>query len=279
MSVYALINSSRNRLYKQKKPTNHILFNFISNNFFQCQLMGIRRIIDEYPLQSENNKKDVYSLMSLFNDMKKNKDTARRELLFDFLQLPYDYNSEYKKEEQAMDFPDELIHYGKSSKAHVSEHLHKLFDLMAGVNSFNRSKNDVFSETVLESFRKYLNEITKKTKAIVDKELAHAATPKSRDLSVHHAKNDLKITFSDIKEIQKNVSRIAALLINLLTGNVQLSFLPLYGGDKFYSIEHQLFGNISKTELGKMWDEFQNEVKEWSNWNSLCFDSIIKQTG
>lgn len=154
-AVFGLLLQARDESAKRPgddATLNPIVHQFVDSCFFQSHMLSLRRLVDGYPIESEDKRKDVYSLTSLLEDLKKYAPLKTRCSLFAVEGRAYDIESIKKKQD---DFWAE-----KDSEGPVCipqdldwkqiQERHEEIDALAGVSAGLRSPTDKVRECVLE---------------------------------------------------------------------------------------------------------------------------------
>ncbi len=239
---------------------NGLMHRLLDSTFFESQLLAIRRIIDPHPI---SGAKSVFSLKALIGDMKAHIDLMTRENIFAAREMEYDYEAVKQKCQEYC-----MSRLGSGAFAIPSElwwerleQLHKTIDQLSGTPNNERRPTDTIDHRVFDSLTEKLEGVTTADMAEhVNKFIAHAATPESRNLV---NADDAKITLGHIWEAHKSICAIVRFLDQyLLTGNYHV-LMPL-GGNKFAYIEKPLVVTENVTRLDEVWENYEKEVQNYS---------------
>lgn len=212
------------------------LHQFIDRTFIQSQVSCIRRLIEPGQRSSLYGKWGVFSLSALLKDMAAVRQQLTREKYFQLRQLPYNYQS-------VVDWED-------------SADADELFDRLS--NTSQRSPTDVIKGSVFKKLIDKLDSFEHVTK-YVDKYIAHAATPNSRQAD--NVDEDT-ITWKHLWDSHKSLYEIAEFIALFLSGReraplpIKPPFLFSYWDEPFVSTS-----GISQLEIA--WVEFKKETDNW----------------
>jgi len=253
-AAYRVVNGARRIAPPAKEggvQLNGLMHRVIDVCFFDSQLAGIRRLTDTYPLTGE---RAVYSLTGLMEDMRENAHLMTRENIFAAEELAYDYEPIRKaSEEYAME-------QGRAGNraCFVPPHLnwhrpaerHREIDRLAGVAEDSRSGGDAVRPEVLNQLEARVKNVCENAKAHVDKFVAHAGTPESRE-SVIAGKLD--VTLGHLWDAHEVLCKVANFIDwFLLTGSTS-SFLRTPEYDHLAYIEKPLVTRDQIKELHEVW--------------------------
>ena len=243
----------------QPKISLH-LHQFIDRTFFQSQVSCIRRLIEPSKHSSLYGSKGVYSLSALLKDIASVRPKLTRETFFRLRNLPYNYQEIIKGENA---FVIEQNSRGKFSSRlspaydwEDSADAHILFDRLS--NTSQRSPTDIIQERVFKKLVSKLDSFEHLTK-YVDKYIAHAATPISRQAD---NVDEETITWKYLWDSHQSLYEIAEFLALILSG---VEHVPLAWKSpclfEFWDAPFVPTNNISQLELA--WDKFENETEDW----------------
>lgn len=238
--------------------SNKPLYKYLLEGYLSFQYLAIRRLIEKYDPKSDKvEKKGVFSLCRLVEDMKNNNSKITREAFVCVYGLPYDYERLSKYE------PMEPFHVRDKNEPNdvngnsvKSEQRHLFFDRLSGVTIANRQPTDTIQLDYWEKCQENLNnEVFNRIKNFVNKYLAHAADSKS----VAYLTEDDKI-----RSIQR-IHEAQALLIGLFTKIVEDLYLtstliiPTYSeAQVLYNFDKPF---VSKDIINQVYDELQKLIE------------------
>lgn len=255
-----------------KKQLNGMIFNLFDTCFFESQLTAIRRLTDSYTL---DGKKGVFSLMPLLKDMENNKNLLTRNNYFKIEGLEYDYELARKKHmEQEKNKKVEIIYWESDelNPRRVIER-HRELDILTGKSERNRSTNDCVCSEVFDFLMQELINSTKNVKTQVDKFIAHAAAPGSREEV--NADKDI-ITLGYIWNANKVICQVANFIDLYLLSGVNHWFLPVARYGNFEFIDKVLVDTEKIKDLQVVWNQYDSETKTWGNWGLNEFQENIE---
>lgn len=278
-AVFKLICESRKNVpidARGHKEINGMLHNFIDRCFFDSQFLAIRRLTDKaYKLEDE--KRGIFSLPALLEDMKKNISLITRSNLFLAEGLEYDCKVVQKKlkEYERKQLKNEEKGYWIPSELNVRRIIsrHKEIDLLCGVDKNNRKLNDTIKIEILEHFITKIQTISKNVNLYIAKYVAHAASLRSRET---YNEKKVSITLDHLWDMHKIICQIAGFIsVYFLSGSTQ-AFLAIPQYNHFVFIDKTLFPNIGVDTLRKTWGEFEESTNSWGLWNIEDLQKEIK---
>jgi hypothetical protein len=280
-AAFRVVNESR-RLAPPAKgggvKLNGLVHELIDHGFFTSQAVAVRRLLDGYKL--DDPKRGVYSLVSLLEHMRSHAGLITRRHVFDAEQLAYDYSS---IKEEHIKYRDERREAGERAYGvpwrlnyHQHERRHVALDRLCGVIASQRSESDSVKPAVFETLRDRLQEAGQGFQQLVDKYLAHAASPESRGLV--NADNG-SVTLAELWEMHKVVCQVANFVSVYVLGSHNLGFLALPQYDQFRYITHPLAREEAVPELQTTWKEFEKEIHQWALWGLDEFEAAARSRG
>jgi hypothetical protein len=270
-AVFQVINESR-RLAEPNLTggvkLNGLIHEFIDNVFFATHQVRVRKLAD--PAKLCDQKKGVFSLVSLLTDISEHRQLLTRQAMFDAEGVPYDPSP---IEKQAAEFRRHQIDSGvhvfwtpRELDASRTYERHDDIDRLAGVRSSDREPDDVVRSEVIQALADGVAEATSKIKLIVDKCVAHAATPRSRA-----EKTPLVWpTLHDLFSANQRLCEIASFLACDVLGVGQCFHMPICQFDIMEYIDRPLVDSQQVATLQKYWDDFVVRTQTWSEWRPLC---------
>lgn len=280
-AAYRVVNESRCLTPPDKDgevKLNGLVHELIDHGFFTSQAVAIRRLLDGYKL--DDPKRGVYSLVSLLEDLRAHAGLVTRRHVFDAEKLAYDYSS---IREEHIQYRDERRKAGEPAYGipwrlnyHQHEKRHEELDRLCGVVASERSEDDSMSPAVFEALRDRLREAGQGFQQMVDKYLAHAASPESR--ATVNADND-SVTLAELWEAHKVICQVANFLSVYVLGSHNLGFLAIPQYDPFRYITRPLAHEEAVPELQAAWKDFENEIHKWALWGLNEFETISDSSG
>lgn len=275
-AAFSIINEARAIAKPQddgEVPLNGMMHDLIDHGFFVAQLVGIRRLVDGYPIEGA---KGVVALTSLISDMLKNRSAITREAMFKAENLLLDYTSVKNAYDE---FCKEQICAGRKQfgipKALMwnrHELRHQQFDQICGLTSGERRISDTPHESVFSFLLLKLKQASRDVTTHVDKYIAHAATVESR---AKINADDVGITLGHINDAMQSICQVASFLSKYFFGGAQLAPLPVPQFDHLKHLERPLVGRSQLTVLSKKWREIESEVRGWGAYTiDDCFQEM-----
>jgi hypothetical protein len=228
---------------------NSLLAEKLIDGHFAVQTLSIRRLMD--------STKGTISLVNLLKDLVSNADLFTRENYVAYDGLPYD---DVAAKERVLNSLERL----KANRPiwaprrgpdawDSARYAHEMFDLLSGVASNKRQRQDKIPKKRFEILQRWLEEsdasdIVQWTHTF----LAHAADKHRRapyDLSA------IQPTLDKITKISCAFARVSeALLAHLLLDSGQGEVMPIAHYEKFECLDKPAIAPADQAELAKHWD-------------------------
>lgn len=259
-AIYRMVLESRRVTHRHnpsEPPINYALHQFIDQNFFEAHLSRVRKIIGDQQRDSLFGAKGVFSFWSLLKDIKRRQSEITRIKYFQLIKFPYDrellmikqreFIKKIALDKTAFMIPREFD-VGPTDDAHLT------FDGYSDKTPQTRSEEDVASPKFFESIE---NDLSAADKIVdfVNKSIAHAATPESRQ-EVNFT--DIKIPFQKIWQINRHLAKVFNKLSGFLTRSY-LMVLPYESANLFDYWDEPI---IPKGNIDHLWDHFNRIRKE-----------------
>jgi len=174
LCAWMTINEARNFAPRSEKGEVQgfgLLHSLLNRTFYTSLMLAVNRQNDRNTSKDVN--KDVWSLKSLLEDMKKNVHLFTRAAILEEDGVPLDL-THLKADASKGDNFDALLKLRHAEKAHAR------VDRLTGTNRGNRSAHDRVQEAVFDRMIARLGDATKKINSHCNKFLGHAATSGSR---------------------------------------------------------------------------------------------------
>jgi hypothetical protein len=214
------------------RQLNGLMHSLLDRAFFASHMAAVRRLTDDrYPL---NGKKGVYSLPALLKDMRKHRELLTREAIFAAEGLEYD------------------------------EDRHKQIDRLAGVQAQDRQPGDTVREKLFIDLQQKMEKATEDVKCHVDKFIAHAATPGSREIV---GADEAGLTLNHLWRAHQHLSEVAGFLGVYVLGDGCLGYLAIPQYNQFKYIERPLINASHIDKLQDFWRRIEDEYHDWSQWD------------
>ncbi|MBX3408117.1 MAG: hypothetical protein KF869_15285 [Phycisphaeraceae bacterium] len=243
------------------KKQSWLLHHLLNRSFYSAQAVAIRRLMDTGTI---DGKKGVFALAPLIRDIRAHAALITRSNYFAAAELSLDFEAVKRAEWE--------FHENKASTCRSTTYflpnaldsgevkrLHETFDRLSGKAAANRTAQDTIAPRVFEN----LVERIARTRAIcqhVDKFIAHAATPESREQIDERAS---RIYLAELWEAHELVCRLVQFLDQVLLRGMSHGLLPEFHGDQFEYIDVPLVRPEEVDILREKWQSFAAEVGSW----------------
>jgi hypothetical protein len=140
---------------------------------------------------------------------------------------------------------------------------HEQIDFLAGVTAAHRSPDDTVRVVVFDRLGEMVNVACSDLHEHVNKSVAHAATPESRQRANAQSAS---LTLNHLYMAQAAICKAAAFLdLYLLTGSDHsLLAIPQY--DQFAHIDKPLVTTEGVPTLREAWEKYGAETADWTDW-------------
>lgn len=246
---------------------NGMMHRLLDDSFFEGQMLAIRRLTDTYPIEGDRRGHDVFSLTSLLDDMRKHAHLMTRVNIFEAEGRKYDYEKVY---EQALAYDREKMRarkrgYWTPEDLHWDslKVRHEQVDWLAGTNEARRSPGDSVRPAILDFLRRRVIRVCTEVHDYVNKHVAHAATPESRQVVEADA---AAITLKHLWDAHQTTCQVANFLGLYLLAGTSYSFLPRSRYDQFAHIDRPLVDAEGVRVLANAWKQYEDETRGWGNW-------------
>jgi hypothetical protein len=240
---------------------NALTHRLLDRCFFQSQLMGIRRLLEKKP--PTDKKLGVYSLAWIVSDLEKHQTMFTRRNLFAAFKRSMDCeaiaSAEHDYCEKQRCAGVDSFYIPREFDAASSASLHADIDRLCGVSADSRKDGDVIHARVFEGLTFQLARIEGLCHH-VNKFVAHAATPASRDVLDETAS---RVTYSQIREAQEILCRTCQFIDGFLLRQTTHHGVPLVAGDPLKYIDQPLARRDQVEALRASWADFEREAASW----------------
>ena len=279
-AVFKIINEARRIAPADAKgqiEINGMLHHFLDRCFFDSQFLAVRRLTDTaYTL--EDSKRGIFSLTALLVDMKANISLMTRANFFAVEDLEYDPTDIQQRE---LEYAFEQSKSGKGAywssfkgSSHDINSRHDQLDVLCGVSADQRMPTDTVRGEVFDYLLKRIKEASEDVNLHVNKYVAHAATPNSREYS---KADDVSITIGHLWDAHKVICQVANFVDVYMLSRAHHSFLPVPQYDHFEHIDKFLVSTEGVEALSKAWHQFQQETDSWGSWGMKELQEEISQ--
>jgi hypothetical protein len=253
--TYRAILSARESVAENASSARNPTLAYLTDRgYFLSQVLAIQKLLD--------NGSDVISIRRLLKDVEAHSDVITREIYVSGDGHPYDYHSWTEvlpKDDPTFqifgfDHPY-LVNYA------VSKQLHETFDILAGVEANQRSRQDAIRPSVFKILNGWIdppsaNEI----EHIRNNFVAHSADALKRG-----AYQFAGIKFSQIDELQRAIIRVErALMDHILSIRIGRNVVPIKPLGIFSGLDLP-YAPDAENLMHKRWDELGAERNSWTN--------------
>lgn len=167
----------------QAPEINAALHSFIDRNYFQSQVIAIRRLTDTSKGANLTGKWGIYSLASIIEDIRRYRHDLTRAAFFELRNKPYDDTEVQRRKQEYLrkQPPAKCVSIPSELDTESIVELHQTFDRLSGKTPQNRQPEDRIDERVLTRLQEKLA-VCRPITNYVDKFIAHAAAPESRTI-------------------------------------------------------------------------------------------------
>lgn len=245
---------------EDKKQLNFPVFNFINESFWRSAIMTIRCLLDRGSL---NGERGVNSLRSILKDIKEYRSMlTRRAYIADISGLEYDIEKIEREHDEFLfkhTRNGQIISVPRELNSQPTRIRHEQFDFLSGIDSSNRSPDDVVRLEVFDQFEERLGRLDIIAKH-ASRHIAHAATRVSRE----SGGNIGKWGDTEVKEAIRILTEIAELtgrwFINSSVGNI----LPVPQYNQFEYLDKAMMQPDTLSVLHDNWNNLDQQMDQWS---------------
>jgi len=272
-ATFHVVNEAR-RLARPKKggrvQLGGLVHGLIDKGFLASQTLALRRLADKNALQG---KKGVYSLVALLRDMGANAHLLTRAHLLAAEDLPMEGQAALHcalEDQTATASGPRDPRMDDDLALMRMEELHEAMDWLAGVDEKTRTWQDAARKGVFLLLEDKVMKACADAKMYVDKFVAHAATPDSRQ---EVNADGIAITLAHLGEAHETICKIANLIdMHLLTGSGH-NFLPVPQYNQFEYIDRPLVSGRGLRRLCEVWRKYARETDKWGQGGLDEFES------
>jgi len=222
---------------------NGFPFHLLHKCFSESLLFSFRRLMDGYGL---DGKQGVYSLRSLLDDLISYSHLLTREAVVRVTSEALEPASGQQDDDFVRD-------------AETSRNI--TIDQVIGVEENSRSHRDRIPKKIFKDKRDKLVKYFKSVEILVNKLIAHAATPTSRENA-----DSQPPCFEELYKFHEELCKTAHFIQGLITNEMDLSFLPTIspGREEYEELARPLISDADIPRLEQRWQEFADQYKSWS---------------
>jgi hypothetical protein len=225
------------------KQVNWLLVDLLKESFLTSLLLGLRRLMGKEGL---DGKRGVYSLCSLVTDIRDNSHLLTRDAIIRLGPPPENMNDG---------------NHGEIFRQDWTCTKNGLIDELSGVAEDERSPGDRIPRNAFDTRLKNLAKGFEKAENLINKEIAHAATPESRRRSNYQG-----ICWGDLYEFHGELCKTAHFVQDITSEAGMNSFLPVFQGDEFQYLSQPIVAEKDLQRLANRWAELQTEYESWRKW-------------
>lgn len=253
-----------------KPRVSGLLHGLLNQTFAASQAARIRRLMDA---RKPGEKNAVLSLTSLIADLGEHADILTRKAIFDAEGLPY--NASPIKEQEANSKPGKIGTFGQAfaippEPSHLREERHSELDRLCAVTANERQPTDKIRTEVFDDLKCFLDKACGPVEHYVNKYIAHAATPRSRECSKLELEH-LRLDF--LKDAESALCKVANFVAVFVLGDRLIGSLAWANNDHFAYLDVPLVTNDQFDALQEEWDKYNVETQSWANWGLDDFET------
>ena len=262
-ALFCIVNDLRNTAKAQ--PQSGVGFNdpvlrLFDAGFVSTQATAIRRLIEK---PDPNPKKAVISLRSILAEMKKHIDLFTRENYVCYDGLPYDHETVHQQWLSELPIGNtvqsDLLPTTGPKAWYMSERMHHSFDEIAGVSAENRQRTDTVQLRIFDDLECLIHNC-EDIKKYVDKFIAHAAAPESREELTDTQRG---VTLDRLKTHHKIIFQVAEFISTRLLYGTSLGGMPVPQYDHLKNLDKSWTTTGDLKQLREKWLEYDQEVSAW----------------
>lgn len=262
-AFYRSVNESRRFLPDEedgRKQANEPLHELIDDGYFIANSIAIRRLLDNSPM---SGPRGVYSLHGLIRDIRDHANRITRANVLEARGLEYDFEPiKQRAFEDAWARGKHAI--GGSKDGWVqAEHWHGAMDRLCRVTANNRATSDTPDQSKLEWLRSELEERGRNVQDWVDKFVAHAASPESRQ-TLHPEYQSLSLAKLWLAE--RVVVRAASFISLFFVDGIGIGGVPVPDLDQFIHLDRPFIQPSALPAMQQAWDQHREEIHSCKNW-------------
>jgi hypothetical protein len=227
------------------KQLNGLLFRLLQESFLESLLMGLRRLMDS-ERDGLNGKRGVYSLSALLKDVSEHSHLLTRGAIV------------------RLGPPDGSIQDQRRGVEFIeawTRSRNQLVDELVSVTENNRKTEDRIGRHVFDGRRRMLEVKFTMAEGLINKKIAHAATPRSRQ-----GFNFDRVHWDDLYGLHAELCKTTHFLQDLISESGMSSLLPMFQGDEFDYLARPIVAEKDLQTLADRWAKLGSEYKSWRHW-------------
>jgi len=266
-AFYRSLNESRRFLpdgTEGRKRANESLHELIDDGYFIANLTALRRLLDK---GSTSGLRGVYSLLGLIRDVRDNVMFITRANVLEARGLEYDFEPIRQRAREdawqgAKAKGDQAFFISPDGWAE-SEYWHRVMDRLCGVEADNRSSCDTPDQNKLEWLLNELEGRGRNVQGWVDKFVAHAASPVSRQ-TLHLEQQSMSLAKLWLAE--RVVVRTASFVSHNFVNGTNIGGVPVPQFDQFAHLDGPFIHASALPAMHRAWRQHCNEISSCENW-------------
>jgi hypothetical protein len=266
-AFYRCVNESRRYLLDDNqggKLANGALHELIDKGYFVPHATAVRRLLDKGP---KSGPRGVYSLYALLEDIGENIGLLTRGNVLEARGLPYDFEPlEVQARKAAISKAIESGQAGyfiEQDGWFEAKYWHETMDKLCGVNPEARSSSDKPDAGKINSLLHQLAERGRNVHDWVDKFIAHAATPESRQtLKVEHQ----TISIAALWAAERVIVRTANFISMFFVSGHNIGGVPIPQFDQFIHLDQPFIRGDALPAMSNAWEAHCRETNSCEKW-------------
>jgi hypothetical protein len=151
---------------------------------------------------------------------------------------------------------------------------HDQIDVLCGISADQRKPSDIVREEIFDYLLKRIKDASEDVNLHVNKYIAHAATPDSREYS---KSDEVALTLGHLWDAHKAICQVANLIDVYMLSRAHHSFLPVPQYNHFEHIDKFLVSTKGVEALSNAWHQFQQDTDSWASWGMKELQEEILQ--
>jgi hypothetical protein len=144
-----------------------------------------------------------------------------------------------------------------------SENRHAVIDKLSGTKPSARAASDQINPVIFDRLIEKVERASRRIAVIVNKLVAHAATPVSRGRG---SGSRLKTTLGELWDAHRAICQVASFLSVQILGDANYGGLPVPQYDQFQYLDRPLVSGREVQHLRQVWIDYERETQNWANW-------------
>jgi hypothetical protein len=263
-AFYRAINESRRFLTADRdgrKRGNEPLHELLDHGYFVGNSVAVRRLLDK---GSASGPRGVYSLSGLVRDIADHVGLMSRANVLAARGLEYDFEPIKRRAFDEARSKGSGAYFVSREGWQQAEYWHQTIDQLCGVAESSRDPSDTPDRTRLEALHQELEQRGRNVRDWVDKFVAHAATPESRQTLPHEHQS---LSLAKLRIAERVVVRTANFISYSFVDGVNLGGVPIPQFDQFADLDQPFAERAAFPAMRVAWDEHCREIRTCENWS------------